>query len=42
MKKQIKISAKVVELIRKPTAPPSKTFKDKTSYTRKAKHKIKY
>ena len=42
MKKQIKLSAKVVELIRKPVAPPSKTFKDKKAYTRKKKHKVRY
>ncbi len=42
MKKQIKLSPKVVEFIRKPIAPPSKSFKDKTAYTRKTKHKIKY
>jgi len=30
---------KVVDLIRKPLAPPTKPHKDKNQYTRKQKHK---
>ena len=26
-------------MVRKPTAPPTKTFKDKSKYTRKSKYK---
>ena len=33
---------KVTDLIRKPTPPPSKVFKDKKRYTRKIKHKARY
>lgn len=31
----------LLQQIRKPTAPPSKAFKDKKKYSRKKKHKSK-
>jgi len=37
----MKKEKKIVDIIRKPTAPPSKLHKDNSKYTRKVKHKEK-
>ena len=37
----MKKEKKIVDIIRKPTAPASKTHKDDSKYTRKVKHKEK-
>ena len=39
--KKDKKEKSAVDKLRKPTAPPSKTFKDKSKYDRKDKHKKK-
>ena len=37
----MKKTKKIVDIIRKPTAPPTKSHDDKSKYNRKIKHKEK-